>query len=270
MPPVILSCVNLKGGVGKTALAVNFSAYCGGAGMRTLLIDLDPQTNATFCCMELDAWKDHAAKHGTVADLLDARKHANAEGKSKSVAEVVREAVFQGVDLIPSHLDLFTIDLDLAGAVARESKLRRAIEPILDQYDIIVCDCPPNLTIPTQNALAASSHYVVPISPDYLSGIGVGILISRLDQLMDDLDHKLKHIGIVISRVGRKAEHREETVAAMRQQFGQLVLDHEIKERVAISMAAACQSPIYKMKDREAAAQFRAVSQDLLDRIGVS
>ena len=258
--PIILSCVNLKGGVGKTALAVNFSAYCGAHGKRTLLIDLDPQTNATFCCMELDAWSEHAAQHGTVADLLDARKHANAEGKVRDITEVTRKSVFPGVDLIPSHLDLFTIDLDLAGVTARELKLSRAIRPIVDHYDVIVCDCPPNLTIPTQNALAASSHYVVPISPDCLSGIGAGLLLSRVDQLMNDLEHKLVHAGIVISRVGRKAIHKEQTVAALRQQFGALVLNQELRERVAVDEAAASKTPIFESGDSQAAHQSFALS----------
>jgi chromosome partitioning protein len=130
--PAILSCVNLKGGVGKTALDVNFSAFCGSQQKRTLLIDLDPQTNATFCCIDLDVWKEHAATHGTVADLLGVRKHSSAEGVSKAVDQVIKAAVFPGVDLIPSHLDLFTVDLDLAGQTARELKLRKALAPVID------------------------------------------------------------------------------------------------------------------------------------------
>lgn len=124
----ILSCVNLKGGVGKTALAVNFAAYCGRSGRRTLLIDLDPQTNATFSCMDVQEWEDHAANHGTVADLLGARAYANAEGVQKTAAQVIKSSVFQNVDLLPSHLDLFSVDLDLSAATARETRLRRAVQ----------------------------------------------------------------------------------------------------------------------------------------------
>ena len=192
----IVSCVNLKGGVGKTAIAVNFAAYCGRKGLKTLLIDLDSQTNATFCCMTVEAWQDHAAKHGTIANLLGARSHANADGLEKNVKTVMKKKVFKNVDLIPSHLDLITLDLDLSSAVARESKLKKALKPVIDDYEIIVCDCPPNLTIATQNALACSTHYVVPVSPDYLSGIGVGLLLSRVKILCDDLDHELEHSGI--------------------------------------------------------------------------
>lgn len=265
--PIIISCVNLKGGVGKTAVAVNFAAYCGAIGKRTLLIDLDPQTNATFSCIEIDKWEDHAAKHGTVADLLGARSHASAEGTVREAKDVICAEVFPNVDLLPSHLDLFSIDLDLGSATARETKLRKALRPILNNYDIVVCDCPPNLTIPTQNALALSSHYVVPISPDYLSGLGVGLLLKRIKQLGDDLENTLKHVGIVISRVGRPATHREQTIAALQETFGQLVMASQLKERVAVSESTAAKKPIYNWNDPAAAAEFTAMSKEILSRL---
>jgi chromosome partitioning protein len=267
---IIASCVNLKGGVGKTALAVNFAAYCGAEELKTLLVDLDPQTNATFSTIGVDEWEKHAANYGTVADLFGLRSHTTAEGASKDIKSIIKKDVFDGVDLIPSHLDLFTIDLDLAPTTARETKLRRAIQPIIDDYDIIICDCPPNLTIPTQNALAMSSHYIVPISPDFLSGLGVGLLITRVKKFCDELEHTLALGGIVISRVGRPAQHREATVAAMRATFKNNVLDTEIRERVAVSEAAASHRPIYDMGDANASAEFSAVSEELLNRMGVA
>ena len=265
----ILSCVNLKGGVGKTALAVNFAAYCGSRGLKTLLVDLDPQTNATFSSIGVDEWEKHAAKHGTVADLLGARQHTSAEGKARGVQSVIRHDVFKNVDLIPSHMDLFTIDLDLASATARERKLSKALHPVKEKYEMIICDCPPNLTIPTQNALAISTHYVVPISPDFLSGIGVGLLISRVKELCNDLEHIIEHAGIVVSRVGRPALHREQTVNALRETFGAVVLNNVIHERVKVSEAAAAHKPIYDMGDEIAAQEFRAVSLELMQHLGV-
>jgi chromosome partitioning protein len=266
----ILSCVNLKGGVGKTAIATNFAAYCGMRGKKTLLVDLDPQTNATFSCMDVDVWEDHAAKHGTVADLFGLRSHTKAEGgTTKTAKDVLYNDAYPNVDLIPSHLDLFTIDLDLASATARERRLQKALRPIMDDYEVVVCDCPPNLTVPTQNGLALSTHYLVPISPDYLSGIGVGLLLSRVKQLSDDLDSTIDLAGIVISRVGRPAQFRDETVAALRQSFGARVLDTEIKERVAVSAAAAQHKSIYEMNDTTAASEFRAMSAEVVSRIGL-
>ena len=270
MPPRIISCVNLKGGVGKTAIATNLAAFAGRTGKKTLLVDLDPQTNATFSCMDVDVWEKHAAENGTVADLFGLRSHANAEGKVKTASEVLCKSVFTNVDLIPSHLDLFTIDLDLASAMAREKKLQKALRPIIDNYHVVVCDCPPNLTVPTQNALALSTHYVVPISPDFLSGLGIGLLLNRVRQLADDLDHSIDLAGIVISRVGRTSFFRQQTVAAVRTTFGAHVLDPELKERTCVAESAAKHKPIYDMGDRDAAAEFSAMSSEVLRRIGIT
>lgn len=269
MPPAI-ACVNLKGGVGKTAIATNFAAYCGQRGIRTLLIDLDPQTNATFSCIEIETWREHAAAHGTVADLLGLRRGTSAEGTERRAADVLVAEVFENVDLIPSHLDLFTIDLDLASVPARERRLRRAVQPILDNYGIVICDCPPNLTIPTQNAIALCNHYVVPVSPDYLSGLGVGLLLSRIQELSADIEHEIEPAGIIVSRVGRPAIHREQTVAALRVQFGAQVLQQEITERVSVSSCAASQISIFEGNDNSAIAEFTAVGRELLTRIGVN
>jgi chromosome partitioning protein len=219
--------------------------------------------------MTVDAWQKHAAKKGTVADLLGARSHTNAQGLRKDVGSVIKRGVFTGVDLVPSHLDLFTVDLDLAGAAGRELKLRKALQGVQDKYEMIVCDCPPNLTIPTQNALALSSHYVVPVSPDFLSALGVGLLLNRIKELSEDLEHTLSHVGIIISRVGRPAFHREETVAALRERFGEKVLPSVIRERSAVARSAQKNTPIYKMNDKHAAEEFRQVSAEILSRMGV-
>jgi len=269
MPAKIISCVNLKGGVGKTAIATNLAAFAGRLGKRTLLVDLDPQTNTTFSCMEVDAWEKHAIEKGTVADLFGLRSQGNAEGKVKEVKDVIYPNAYANVDLVPSHLDLFTIDLDLAAATARERKLQKALKPILDSYDLIVCDCPPNLTVPTQNALALSTHYLVPISPDYLSGIGIGLLVTRVKQLAEDLDHKILLAGVVISRVGRPAISRQQTVAAVRAQFGAQVLATEIKERASVADAAAKHKSIFDMGDANAAQEFTDMGTEILKRIGV-
>jgi len=266
--PTILSCVNLKGGVGKTAVAVNFAAYCGRRSIKTLLIDLDPQTNATLSCVSIKEWEEHATQKGTVANLLGLRQHTNAEGKTKTASEVTMSNVFKNVDLIPSHLDLFTIDLDLSAQAARETLLRRAIKDIIGDYEIIVCDCPPNLTIPTQNALATSTHYVVPVSLDFLSSLGVGLLLNRVKRFSDDLERPIKHAGIVLTRVGRTSYFRTQTAQTLRAAFGDLVLDTEIKERSSVAESAAKNVSIFDMGDKAAAQEFAEMGAELLNKLG--
>lgn len=263
----VVSCINLKGGVGKTALSVNFAAYCGIQGKKTLLIDLDPQTNATFSTIGVKKWNDEIKTRGTVADLLGAKKHTNAQGKTKTAEQVIVKNVFRNVDLIASHIDLFTVDLDLASARFRETKLKNALKGVLENYDIVICDCPPNLTIPTQNALAFSTHYAVPVTLDFLSAIGVSLLVKRVEEFGQDLDHTLEQAGVVISRVGRPALHREETDATLRAQFGNAILTNVIKERTAVSTAAQTNQPIFSSSDAAARKDFLAVCEELLQRI---
>jgi chromosome partitioning protein len=146
-------------------------------------------------------------------------------------------------------------------------RLKKALKPVLDQYDMVVCDCPPNLTIPTQNALAMSTHYVVPVPPDYLSILGVAFLNNRVQELCENLDHNIINAGIIVSRVGRKASHREGLVANLRTRFEKLVLQTELRERVAVPESVSLQKTIFDMGDEQASQEFAAMSQELLERI---
>jgi chromosome partitioning protein len=170
--------------------------------------------------------------------------------------------------LIPSHLELFTIDLDLAGRTAREFQLKKALKEHVANYDIVICDCPPNLTLPTQNALAISSHYVVPVSLDFLSVLGIALLLGRIDELSSDLQVDLVNAGVLISRVGRPAHHRTQTEAGVRGNFPDHVLTGMIKDRVAVSSSAASGRPIYQSGDATAIAEFNYVFAELDQKMG--
>lgn len=266
---VVLSSLNLKGGVGKTTIAVNYAAYCGRKGRKTLLCDLDPQANASFGILGVDGWEDHIKAKGTVADLLGVRTHKDAEGKAKAFDECVSKDAWPNVDLIPSHLDLFTVDLDLASKPAREFKLRKSLDGVIENYDVVICDCPPNLTLPTQNALAISTNFVIPVSLDFLSVLGIGLLKSRLDELCDELDVKLENAGVILSRVGRRAKHRERTEDDVRQNFQELVLSGQIKDRVAVSECMEKSIPIFDHNDSAAISEFNYLFSELDGRLGL-
>jgi chromosome partitioning protein len=266
--PKVISFVNLKGGVGKTTIAVNFADYCGRKGLKTLLVDTDPQTNATFSCITVEEWVKHSKEKGTISNIMGMRRQANPQGKDVDVSEIIIKNVFNNVDLIPSHLDLFTIDLDLAGVTAREKKLKRSLDEILENYQVVVCDCPPNLTIPTQNSLAMSTHFAVPVSPDYLSALGVGILLSRITEFCKDIDdHEIKHVGIIMSRVGRKSIHREAITRDLRNRFKNLVIKTEIHERTSVSEAASKNLSIFDMNDKQAKIEFEGTCKVILKRM---
>ena len=264
---VVVSSINLKGGVGKTTIAVNYAAYCGSRGRKVLLVDLDPQANASFASIGVEGWEKHIGTKGTVADLLGARKHKSADGEGKNFSDVVSKGVFENVDLIPSHLDLFTIDLDLSGKTAREFQLKKSIKDHIGDYDVVICDCPPNLTLPTQNALAISTHYMVPVSLDYLSVLGIGLLLGRLESLSQDLDVELENAGIILSRVGRPARHRAKTEAEVRDQFPKLVLKGQIKDRASVSESAEKCHSIFASGDNLAIAEFNYIFAEIDARL---
>lgn len=266
----VVSCVNLKGGVGKTALAVNFAAYCGLTGLKTLLVDLDPQTNATFSCISPEEWNEHKKTKGTVADLLGVRNGGHAEGNNKTAEDVILKNVFKDVDLVPSDLSLFTIDLDIGGRNAREKLLKKGLKDVMDNYDVIVCDCPPNLTLPTQNALAISTHYVVPVSPDFLSSLGIALLINRVALFGEDMECEIENAGIVLSRVGRDSNFRNQTKADLRAQFPDQMLDAEIKERSIVSEATSKGKSVFEMNNHDAKDEFTNFSKELLTNLGLS
>nr|WP_281004552.1 AAA family ATPase [Mesorhizobium atlanticum] len=265
---IVLSSINLKGGVGKTTLAVNYAAYCGRKKRKVLLCDLDPQANASFGMIGVEGWEDHTKTKGTVADLLGARRHKSAQGAVKDFSDVVISSAWKNVDLIPSHLDLFTVDLDLAGLTAREFQLKKSLKDHLGDYNIVICDCPPNLTLPTQNALAISTHYMVPVSLDYLSVLGIGLLLGRIEVLSEDLDVNLINAGIVISRVGRPAKHRAETESGVRGNFNGKVLQGKIADRTAISAAMEKTESIYDSGDKDAIAEFNYIFAELDQNVG--
>lgn len=267
----IISFVNLKGGVGKTTLAVSFATYCARKGKKTLLIDVDPQTNATIWVLGFDAWSKHAKKHGTVADLLGVRAHRKAESKKVLASEVlIRNVSKFSFDIIPSHLDLFTIDLDLASVAMKEVKLKRALDEIKDQYDYIILDCPPNLTVPTQNALAMSTHYVIPTASDFLSALGIGLLINRVEKLGDELQNIPALAGIVISRAGsRNSGVRDSIEQSLRQNptFGNQLLAGKIKDRQDVIACTQESRSVFDSMDSEVISEFNVICKELMRRI---
>jgi chromosome partitioning protein len=141
---------------------------------------------------------------------------------------------------------------------------------VMGSYDVIVCDCPPNLTIPTQNALAASTHYVVPVSLDFLSGLGVELLLGRIEKLSQDLENPLTHAGIVLSRVGRPSFFRSQTAETLRAQFKAMVLSTQIAERSSVAESAAKKISIFETNDRAAIAEFESLGDELLTELGLS
>jgi chromosome partitioning protein len=273
---VVISLVNMKGGVGKTTTAVNLGAYLARDHQKkVLLIDLDPQTNTSLSLLSEKAWSSWAEEHGTMADVfeLDAKRKRDKPTKFEDC--IIRDVVpaIPGLDLVPSHLELTFLDLDLAARPGRERILTRKLARVIDAYDIILCDCPPNLQTATQNALYASDWFLVPMQPDFLSSVGLGLLLDRLAYLRRELEFQIKCLGIVFSRVRRHVASHQETIERLpgEKEFRKLhFFQTVIPENIALSEAPMQAQPIAIYDGSAAgAAAFRELTNEVVARLGL-
>jgi chromosome partitioning protein len=179
-----------------------------------------------------------------------------------------------GLDLVPSHLRLTFLDLDLASRPGRERIFQRKLEKVAPQYDVILCDCPPNLQTATQNALFASDYYLVPMQPDFLSSIGLGLLLDRLAYLKTELQFKIRCLGVVFSRVRRHLEFHQETMARLPKEkaFKKLhFFRTAIPENITVSEAPMAAKPV-ALFDPSApgALAFSELAAEVAERLGLS
>jgi chromosome partitioning protein len=270
----VIAFVNMKGGVGKTTCAVNLAAYLARDHQKkVLLVDLDPQTNASFSLMSDEAWMKWADEHGTMAELLEV------EGRRKQDEPVkLADCIVRGVrpelptlDLLPSHLKLTFLDLDLAARPGRERIFARKLEKVLPEYDLVICDCPPNLQTATQNALYASDYYLVPMQPDFLSSIGLGLLQDRLAYLRKELEFRISCLGVIFSRVRRHVAFHQTTMERLPRtpEFRRLHFFRTfIPENITLGEAPMAAKPI-ALYDGSAtgAAAFRELAAEFLQRL---
>jgi len=270
----VISFINMKGGVGKTTCAVNIAAYLAREHQkRVLLVDLDPQTNASLSVMTEKRWTKWQDEHGTMADILEVEsKRKGADGfklKDCIIHDVLEE--IPGLDLIPSHLKLTFLDLDLAARPGRERIFTRKLEKVKLEYDIVICDCAPNLMTGTQNALYASDSFFIPMQPDFLSSIGVELLLDRLAYLRKSLEFKISCLGAAFTRVRAHLHYHQETMERLREAKGLKrvhFFETIIPENIKLAEAPMESKPI-ALHDASAtgAEAYRNLTAELLQRL---
>ncbi|MFC8090425.1 ParA family protein [Streptomyces sp. NPDC057301] len=205
----VVSVINYKGGVGKTTLTANLGAELAWRRKRVLLIDLDPQASLTFSLVKPEDWLRHLEPSKTIKQWYDSLASGEALELSSLIHQpmVARKLRSGGVlHLIPSHLGLINVDLELAtelgGASLRQNKLnylrvhRRLSEGLAEEtfnkYDLILIDCPPNFNVVTKTAIVASDHVLIPAKADYLSTLGIDYLRRSLNELVGDYNDYAK------------------------------------------------------------------------------
>jgi len=219
----VISIVNQKGGVGKTTTTVNLSAYLAQHGEKVLVIDLDPQGNATS-----GYGFDKSALETSVYDLLV---------NDTPITEVIQSTNRENIDMCPTNINLAGAEVELVSAMSRETILKRAVDTISENYDFILIDCPPSLGLLTLNALAASTDVLVPIQGEYYALEGLTQLIDTINLVRKHLNPTIGIFGVVITMFDGRTQLTRQVTEEVRKYFGEKVFNTVIPRNIRLAEA---------------------------------
>ncbi len=248
----IYTLVNQKGGVGKTTTAINLSAYLAAFGKKVLLVDLDPQANATSS-LGVDKYR---LRGGVYEVLL---------GDSPAAPLILHNPRLK-ISLLPSSPSLAGAEVELVNELARESRLKQALAPIVDRYDYILIDCPPSLGLLTINGLvAAKDGVLIPVQCEYLALEGLGLLTQTLQKVKRALAPELDVRGVVLTMFDARTRLAADVVAEVKKHFPNRVFNTVIPRSVRLAEAPSYGLPIlaYAPKSRGARA-YRSLAEEIL------
>jgi chromosome partitioning protein len=226
----VVCVANQKGGVGKTTTTVSVAAALAEQGVRTLVIDLDPQGNATTGL----GLRANEGDPSTYSVLVDGHP----------LADAVLHTTIDRLDVLPSSLDLAGAEVELVPAFSRELRLRRAIEDCRHDYDIVLIDCPPSLGLLTINALVAADQVLVPIQCEYYALEGLGQLMRTVELVSDNLNRDLELGGVVLTMFDGRTKLSQQVVDEVRGYFGDRAYETVIPRTVRLSEAPSFGQPI--------------------------
>jgi chromosome partitioning protein len=228
--PRVIAIANQKGGVGKTTTTVNLGACLAELGFRTLVIDLDPQGNASTGLGVENRGLETSMYHVIMQDI--------------PLEDCVEPSAVKNLFVAPASLDLAGAEIELVPAFSRENRLRRAIEAVLDDYDYVLIDCPPSLGLLTVNGLNAATEVLVPIQCEYYALEGLGQLIKNVEMVQAHLNPRLHVSTILLTMFDGRTRLSAQVADEVRGHFGTKVLATAIPRSVRVSEAPSYQQTV--------------------------
>ena len=249
----VIACANQKGGVGKTTTVVNLAAYLALEDRRVLVVDLDPQGNATSG-LGFDRSSAHRSIYPALTEGID-------------VLDLVRPTAIDKLLLIPSDRDLAGAEVELVALPERERRLRRALESVRADFDYVFLDCPPAVGLLTVNALAAADAVLVPIQCEYYALEGLSQLLATIDLVRDHLNPGLRLAGVLMTMFDGRTTLSSDVVREVRTHLGESVFDTVIPRSVRLAEAPSHGKPIllYDVRSKGAESYIK-LAKELLAR----
>lgn len=246
---------NQKGGVGKTTTSVNLSAGLAGLGRRVLLIDMDPQGNASSGL----GIKRYENQENNVYQVLIGEK---------LITQVIQMSSLDNLSVVPANPDLVGAEIELVDMPHREYRLKKAIESVSDRYDYVIIDCPPSLGLLTVNALSAANTFMVPLQCEYFALEGLSQLLNTAGLIKKSLNPQLKIEGIVLTMFDKRNNLSHQVVSEIQTHFGDKVFKSIIPRNVRLSESPSHGQSIFEYDPKSVGAKrYKELADELDQRV---